>query len=285
MIDGCRGPTAPTGAPPRPRRPGVAWCRPRPDSSKVRGTPPPRSARWPARLASRCRRSRPSSGASPGCSRRASTWPSRVTTSRSLSSSAAGPAQAQAAVSPAQLLTVVSRVIGPAQERSAGLVLAVFEGAASDEGLAELAERAGAPTSRHGHLGGRASSGGPARCAATERQSVDTLWTLMDPAVHVRLVRHRRWSRRRGTNAGSPARPSTCSSPTPPTPRPPPRPTGAARQMTTTSDATTAGPSPADHSATCSSRRTDLDASIALLRRGSRLARRERRTAASRRPG
>jgi hypothetical protein len=36
---------------------------------------------------------------------------------------------------------------------------------------------------------------GPLR--TTERESVETLWTLMDPAIHVRLVRHLGWSRAR----------------------------------------------------------------------------------------
>jgi hypothetical protein len=31
----------------------------------------------------------------------------------------------------------------------------------------------------------------------TERESVDALWTLMDPAIHVRLVRQLGWSRPR----------------------------------------------------------------------------------------
>ena len=105
-------------------------------------------------------------------------------------------AEAEAATTPAELLTVVSRVIGPAQERSAGLVLAVFEGAASDDGLAELAEelvrqRRGTATwvVRRLRRTGRLRAG--------ERDSVDTLWTLMDPAVHIRLVRQLGWSRGR----------------------------------------------------------------------------------------
>ncbi len=40
-----------------------------------------------------------------------------------------------------ELLQVVAGVLGPAQQRSAGLVLAVFEGAATDASLASLAEQ------------------------------------------------------------------------------------------------------------------------------------------------
>ena len=76
------------------------------------------------------------------------------------------------------------------------MVLAVFEGAASDLGLAQLADemtsqRRGTATWIVREL--RRTS--PLR--ASERESIDTLWTLMDPAVHVRLVRTLGWSRNR----------------------------------------------------------------------------------------
>jgi AcrR family transcriptional regulator len=104
--------------------------------------------------------------------------------------------QARTATTPAELLSLVAGVIGPAQERSAGLVLAAFEGAASDGGLAHLAaeltsQRRGTATWVVRELRRTA----PLR--AGERASVDTLWTLMDPAVHVRLVRTLGWSRKR----------------------------------------------------------------------------------------
>lgn len=104
--------------------------------------------------------------------------------------------QARRAGTPAELLDVVARVIGPAQQRSAGLVLAAFEGAAADAGLEQLAEelvrqRRGTATWIVREL--RRTS--PLR--ASERDSVDTLWTLMDPAVHARLVRRLGWSRQR----------------------------------------------------------------------------------------
>jgi TetR/AcrR family transcriptional regulator, regulator of autoinduction and epiphytic fitness len=103
---------------------------------------------------------------------------------------------ARAATTPGELLAVVAGVIGPSQERSAGLVLAVFEGAASDEGLARLADemtsqRRGTATWIVREL--RRTS----RLRAPERESVDTLWALMDPAIHVQLVRRLAWSRSR----------------------------------------------------------------------------------------
>ena len=102
----------------------------------------------------------------------------------------------RAATSPAELLAAVAAVIGPAQQRSAGLVLAVFEGAACEEGLARLAaemaaQRRGTATWVVREL--RRTS----RLRVGERESVDTLWTLMDPAVHVRLVRTLGWTRNR----------------------------------------------------------------------------------------
>src|SRR3954447_11588038 len=48
---------------------------------------------------------------------------------------------ALAAPGPEEFLAVVAGVIGPAQERSAGLLLAVFEASANDPELAELAAR------------------------------------------------------------------------------------------------------------------------------------------------
>ncbi len=105
-------------------------------------------------------------------------------------------ASARAAASPREVLTTVASVLGPAQERSAGLVLAGFEGAASDEGLARLADeltrqRRGTATWIVREL--RRTS----RLRESERDSVDTLWTLMDPAVHVQLVRRLGWTRSR----------------------------------------------------------------------------------------
>jgi AcrR family transcriptional regulator len=101
--------------------------------------------------------------------------------------------RARAARSTAELLSVVADVIGPAQQRSAGLVLAVFEGAASDDELDRLADEMVRQR--------RATATWIVRTVAAtttlreaERDAVDTLWTLMDPAIHTRLVRHLDWS-------------------------------------------------------------------------------------------
>jgi AcrR family transcriptional regulator len=82
----------------------------------------------------------------------------------------------------------VAGILAAAQQRSAGLVLAVFEGAATDPALAELADELTEQRLRTASwlvetLTGRASE-----------EAVDTLWVLMDPAVFDRLVRRRGWS-------------------------------------------------------------------------------------------
>ena len=78
----------------------------------------------------------------------------------------------------AEFLAVAAEVITAAQSRSAGLVLAVFEGARTDAELAALATRL------------------VEQRAATDSAD-DDLWLLMDPAIYERLVRHRGWTPQR----------------------------------------------------------------------------------------
>lgn len=94
-----------------------------------------------------------------------------------------------------EFLTIAAEVIAQAQSRSAGLVLAVFEGAATDPALAGLsavmtAQRTATAGWIIDQLAGKASL-----YAELDRDyAVDTLWILMDPAIFNRLVRQRRWS-------------------------------------------------------------------------------------------
>jgi AcrR family transcriptional regulator len=102
---------------------------------------------------------------------------------------------AMASDSADQFLSIVARVIGAAQARSAGLVLAVFQGSSKDSDLAELAEqmiRQRAITAAWivDGLAGKADL----RDELTRQDAVDTIWLLMDPAVFDRLVRHRHWT-------------------------------------------------------------------------------------------
>lgn len=101
---------------------------------------------------------------------------------------------ASAATSAAEFLTIMAGVLAPAQVRSAGLVLAVFEGAAADVELARLATQLvqqRAETARW--LVGRLAKVTPLRTGCSHEEAVDTVWLLMDPAVFDRLTRQRRW--------------------------------------------------------------------------------------------
>jgi AcrR family transcriptional regulator len=94
-----------------------------------------------------------------------------------------------------EFLSIVADTIAPAQSRSAGLVLAVFEGAATDPALAELStamisQRASTAAWIIDQLAAKA----PLRGDLDPDDAVDTLWILMDPAVFDRLVRQLGWS-------------------------------------------------------------------------------------------
>jgi AcrR family transcriptional regulator len=99
------------------------------------------------------------------------------------------------AASAEDFLAVVAGVVGPAQQRSSGLVLAVFEASATDTELAELADQM---TSQRATTAGWIIDGltGKAdlRADLSRQDAVDTLWVLMDPAVFDRLVRRRHWT-------------------------------------------------------------------------------------------
>jgi AcrR family transcriptional regulator len=102
---------------------------------------------------------------------------------------------AVASGSTGEFLSIVARVIGAAQARSAGLVLAVLEGSSADPELAELTEqliRQRAVTAGWivDGLAGKAAL----RADLSRPDAVDTVWLLMEPAVFDRLVRHRHWT-------------------------------------------------------------------------------------------
>ena len=102
---------------------------------------------------------------------------------------------ASASASAEEFLSIVASVIGAVQARSAGLVLAAFEGSTKDPELAELTEemiRQRAITAAWivDGLAGKADL----REELTREDAADTVWLLMEPAVFYRLVRHRRWT-------------------------------------------------------------------------------------------
>src|SRR4029453_12056599 len=102
---------------------------------------------------------------------------------------------AVAATGAEEFLSVVARVIGAAQARSAGLVLAAFEGSSKDPDLAELTEqmiRQRAVTA--GWIVDPLAGKADLRDELPRQDAVDPMWLLMEPAVFDRLVRHRHWT-------------------------------------------------------------------------------------------
>lgn len=94
-----------------------------------------------------------------------------------------------------EFLTVVAEVLGSAQQRSAGLVLALFEAASTNAELAELAERMTAQrTATATWVVEQVTREAPLGEGRRTAEAVDTVWILMDPAVFERLVRQRRWT-------------------------------------------------------------------------------------------
>ncbi len=94
-----------------------------------------------------------------------------------------------------EFLSIVASVIAPAQVRSAGLVLAVFEGSSTDSELARLlahlvARRAETAAWLVDGITRRARL----REGCSRQDAIDTLWVLMDPAVFDRLTRRRHWT-------------------------------------------------------------------------------------------
>ena len=100
---------------------------------------------------------------------------------------------ARRATSAAELLTVAADVIAAAQSRSAGLVLAVFEGGRTDPELAALATEL--TDQRAGTVGWLVDA--LAAIEPPHAEAADDLWLLMDPAIFDRLVRHRGWTPQR----------------------------------------------------------------------------------------
>jgi AcrR family transcriptional regulator len=104
--------------------------------------------------------------------------------------------RARAARSPHEVIRIVAEVVTPAQDRSAGLILAAFEAAPTDADLAALVTELVAQRRRTAAW----IVDTLARTAAlrvSRDESIETLWILMDPAVFQRAVRHLGWSLQR----------------------------------------------------------------------------------------
>jgi TetR/AcrR family transcriptional regulator, regulator of autoinduction and epiphytic fitness len=104
-------------------------------------------------------------------------------------------AEAQSARHLTDFLSTVAQVLGEAQARSAGVMLAAYEAAASDPDIHVLiADR----ESQRERMAGWIVDGVMARAAIRpgidRSAAIDTVWMLMDPVVFSRLTRHRGWS-------------------------------------------------------------------------------------------
>ncbi|HSR85719.1 MAG TPA: TetR/AcrR family transcriptional regulator [Streptosporangiaceae bacterium] len=103
-------------------------------------------------------------------------------------------AKAMAATSAREFLSMTAEVISATLCRSAGLILAVFEGSAKDPALAALtqdmvAQRAATAS----WIVERLDQLGALRAGLDYDEAVDTVWMLMDPAIFDRLTRLRNW--------------------------------------------------------------------------------------------
>jgi AcrR family transcriptional regulator len=104
-------------------------------------------------------------------------------------------AEAQSAGNLADFLSVVAQVLSEAQARSAGVILAAYEAAASDPDIQLLimdreSQRERTTTWIVNGVVNRAGL----RAELDRAGAIDTVWMLMDPVIFNRLTRHRGWS-------------------------------------------------------------------------------------------
>jgi AcrR family transcriptional regulator len=104
-------------------------------------------------------------------------------------------ADAQSARDLADFLSAVALVLSEAQARSAGVLLAAYEAAATDPDIQLLILDREAQRERTTDwiVDGVVKRAG-LRSGLDRAGAVDTVWMLMDPVVFSRLTRHRGWS-------------------------------------------------------------------------------------------
>lgn len=92
-------------------------------------------------------------------------------------------------------LSVVASVLAPAQRRSSGLVLSVFEGAGTDPDLAKLADQMSAQRAAMASwIVGRLTALASLCNEISNDEAIDTVFAVMEPALFDRLTRQRGWS-------------------------------------------------------------------------------------------
>ena len=92
-------------------------------------------------------------------------------------------------------LSAIAQVIGEAQARSAGVLLAAYEAARSDPDIQILiADRESQRQGTASWIVDGVTVRSPLRPGLDRAGAIDMVWMLMDPVVFSRLTRHRGWS-------------------------------------------------------------------------------------------
>ena len=103
--------------------------------------------------------------------------------------------EAESAPDLVAFLSAVAGVIGEAQVRSAGVLLAAYEAARSDADIQVLiADRESQRQGTAGWIVDGVTARSPLRPGLERAGAIDVVWMLMDPVVFSRLTRHRGWS-------------------------------------------------------------------------------------------
>ncbi len=104
-------------------------------------------------------------------------------------------ADAQAVRDLADFLSVVAQVLSEAQARSAGVILAAYEAAASDPDIQLLIlDRESQRERTTAWIVDSVLERAALRPGLDRAGAIDTVWMLMDPVIFNRLTRHRGWS-------------------------------------------------------------------------------------------
>jgi AcrR family transcriptional regulator len=104
-------------------------------------------------------------------------------------------ADAQSVRDLAGFLSTVAQVLSEAQARSAGVVLAAYEAAASDPDIQLLIlDRESQRERTAAWIVDSALERAALRAGLDRAGAIDTVWMLMDPVIFNRLTRHRGWS-------------------------------------------------------------------------------------------
>lgn len=103
--------------------------------------------------------------------------------------------EARAMADPRDFLGLAARVLAAAQARSAGLMLALFEGVAGGDELDALRRQMVAQREvTAAWLTDRLAERAALRPRLRRAEAVDMVWALIDPALFDRLTRHRGWT-------------------------------------------------------------------------------------------